>query len=412
MSQQSEAPAPEFTLNECPYCGELVPPGAFCGNCGAHFSDESGRSRLHHYAAAPHEHVLRTSAISTLFPHLPRRHAHLFRETFVAGLAIVLLLGALRLYTPALLTAALLLPVLYVLYVWEVEVYESEPVRILIMTFGVGAVLGVAYALGFGHVVSASYGGTTQGPLFSGLLLPVVGQVLMLVGPLLLLPRSRYYEVLDGLSFGVCSAFGFTAASVITGYWHVLTAPLLGSASISSDEIANILRAAVLAALVNAATTGTITASLWLDRHSRSRKWHTHVLLALPAAVVIALAWQVALGFTSYYVSSLLVDVVVWAVAAALLLVWVRVCVHNALLEEGAEHNIGAPFACSECHHLVPAMYFCPSCGVARSAAPKRARRLVDAAAAGGFAAGGVAAGAEGSGPLPGDAGSAPETPA
>jgi RsiW-degrading membrane proteinase PrsW (M82 family) len=382
VSQPVELAAQEYTLEECPHCGELVPPGAFCGNCGAHFSDIGGKGRIHHYAAAPHEHVVHTAVISTLFPHLARHHAHIFRETFVAGLGIVVLLGALRLYTPALLAAALLLPVLYLVYLYEVEVYESEPVVVLIATFGVGAVLGVAFALGFGHLVSGTFTSINRGPLFSGVLMPVVGQVAMLVGPVLLLTRPRFREVLDGLSFGVCSALGFTVASVIAGYWDVLTTPLVGAASISTDEIANIIRAAILAALVNAATTGTVCASLWLTRYSRSRKWHTHVLLNLPAAVVIALACQVGLGLISYFVNSLLLDVALWAIASAALLVWVRICIHNSLLEEGAEHNIGEPSACPECHRLVPSMYFCAACGVARSAAPKPARRAAAEAAA------------------------------
>jgi hypothetical protein len=148
----------------------------------------------------------------------------------------------------------------------------------------------------------------------------------------------------------------------------------MGAGSISTEEIAGILRVAVLAGLVNAATTGTLAASLWLRRNERSRGWHDHALMGLTAAVVVAFGSQIGLGFISYYATSLLFVVILWGIAAALLLVWVRVCLHHALLEEGAEHNIGEPSACSECHRLVPAMYFCPACGVARSAAPKHAR--------------------------------------
>jgi RNA polymerase subunit RPABC4/transcription elongation factor Spt4 len=366
--------ASSYTLDECPHCHELVPPGAFCGNCGAHFSDAGGRSRLHHFAAAPHEHVVKMSVISTLFPHLPRRHAHIFREVFVAGVIAVVLLGSLRLYTPALLAGVILLPVLYLLYLYEVEVYESLPLQVLLATFGVGAALGVGYVLGFGHVVHFVYNGTNQGPVFTGLLLPVVAQALMLVGPLCLLPLIRFDESLDGLSFGISSALGFTLASVLTGYSSILVAPLQGDGSISSDDIANVLRAAILAAVVNAATTGTMAAAFWLRRHGRSRGRHKHPLLGVPATAAGAFGAQVGLGFASYFVGSLLLVVVLWAISAAVLLVWLRIVLHNALLEEGAEHNIGELSACSECHRLVPAMYFCPACGVARSAAPKHAR--------------------------------------
>jgi rRNA maturation endonuclease Nob1 len=48
---------------------------------------------------------------------------------------------------------------------------------------------------------------------------------------------------------------------------------------------------------------------------------------------------------------------------------YVRLVIHQALLAEGAGHEIGPDAACPECHRIVPTMLFCPSCGVARAAA-------------------------------------------
>jgi hypothetical protein len=312
--------------------------------------------------------------VTTLFPRLPRRHAHLFRETLAVGVLLVILLAALRLYTPALIAAGSLLPVLYFIYLYEVEVRKAGLITNLIATFGIGAALGVGYSLGFGHLVKVTLDGTRQGPAFSGILLPVVAQLLMLIGPLLLLRRARFAEALDGLSFGVTSALGFTLASVVAGYWHTITAPLLGASSVSTEEIAGLLRVAVLAGVVNAATTGIVTTSLWLRHHGRSRKRHDHVVLRLPTAVVIAFGFQIVLGIVTYFTTSLLLVVILWLIASALLLEWVRVTVHHALLEEGAEVVIGEPSACPECHLMVPTMYFCPACGASRSAVPKHTR--------------------------------------
>jgi hypothetical protein len=63
------------------------------------------------------------------------------------------------------------------------------------------------------------------------------------------------------------------------------------------------------------------------------------------------------------------------ALVAALLLLYLRLVLHHALLEEGAEHEIGTLAPCPECNRLVPTMLFCPACGVARSAASKRLAR-------------------------------------
>jgi hypothetical protein len=86
---------------------------------------------------------------------------------------------------------------------------------------------------------------------------------------------------------------------------------------------------------------------------------------------LIAVLAQVGLGLASYFIRDLLLLVVVWSAVAALLLVWLRVVLHHVLLDEGGAHRIGAPSVCAECHHVVPTMLFCPSCGAVRSAEPK-----------------------------------------
>jgi RNA polymerase subunit RPABC4/transcription elongation factor Spt4 len=363
----------EVTLVVCRHCATAVPPGAYCGNCGAHLADAELNHRRHSYAAAPHESVHRAAVVSTLFPHLPHRHAHVFREVLVGGLGVVVLLAALRLYTPATLAAAILLPVLYVLYLYDVEVYEHEPVLVLAATLGAGIALGVAYSLFLNGNSTATLSGTDRGPILSGVILPIVMQVLMVAGPLLLLSRLHFVEVLDGLTFGVAAALGFTMAMVVAGEWHVLTAALRGT-GVPADSVLRMVRAGVIAAVVNATTTGLITATLWVLRHGRPRGRHRSIWRGLPASAVVALLAQIGLGLGSYFIRDLVLLVVVWTVAAALLLVWLRVVLHHALLDEGGEHHVGAMAVCSECHHVVPTMLFCPSCGTARSAEPKHLR--------------------------------------
>lgn len=377
MSEQT-TPTPHppvLTLETCPHCGKLVPVGAYCGNCGAQMADGGGRARLHSYAAAPQEHVARPALITTLFPHLPHRHAHIFRDALAGGLIVVVVLAALRLSTSALVAATLLLPILYLLYLYEVDVYESEPLLVVGATFVTGAVLGVAYSLLIGHLISGTISGTQQGPFVSAMVLPILMQLLMVAGPLLLLSHSAFDEALDGLTFGVAAALGFTLAMVITGYWHAFTATIQGSANVSAEDILRLLRVGVLLQIVNATTTGAITAALWLRAHGRSRRRHVSAWREAGATALLALLAQVALGLMTYYVTNLLLLVVIWAVAAAGLLVWLRLILHHALLEEGSDvAMLGDAAACPECHRLVPTMLFCPACGVARSAASKRTR--------------------------------------
>jgi RNA polymerase subunit RPABC4/transcription elongation factor Spt4 len=364
---------PGVPMVECHNCGRLVPAGAYCGNCGAHLPEpEAGRSRMHAYAAAPHEHVLQPSIVSTLFPHLPSRNAHGFRVALGLGAAVVGVLAATGLVAPATIAASLLLPVIYLLYLYDVEVYEREPVLVMLLTFGLGAVLGGAYAAALNHIVRPSVHGTQQSVWLIGVLVPVVAQVLMALPPLLMLGRKNMDDTLDGLTFGVSTALGFTMASVIVGQWSILTAPLVRG--IPTDDVLRLLQAGVLAALVNASTTGLIMAGIWAHRRRRTLGVKAARWRGFGGSVAVAFAVQIALGVAAFYVRNQLGLVLLWAVAAGLLLVWLRVVIHEALLDEGRDQPIAPPSPCPECHRLVPTMAFCPACGAARAASPKRGR--------------------------------------
>ena len=79
--------------------------------------------------------------------------------------------------------------------------------------------------------------------------------------------------------------------------------------------------------------------------------------------------------------NDLIFDVAILGVATAGLLLYLRLVIHEALLAEGAEHEIGPDAPCPECHRIVPTMAFCPACGAARAAASKQGRpRLVGGA--------------------------------
>ena len=355
-----------------------VPAGEYCGHCGAHLAIRrpGDRRRAQAFAASPGEHVYQVSVITTLFPHLPHRGGHAFRWALLGGGALVLVLAGLHLFAPATAVAAALLPALYLLYLYEVEVYEHEPWLVVGATFAAGAILGLAFNL----LVEPAY---TQAALTrdqaSALLLgaatiPILSQCLMLLGPLLLLGRPHFDETLDGLTFGAASALGYSLAATLVAFLPVLGGPLVGSGS-TLDWALRLLRAGILVSLVNASTTGLVASALWLRRHGRGRHYHENWRWGLPAAIVAAFGAQVLLGLLNLLLPDLLLDVLAYALMAALLLLYLRLVLHHALLEEGAEHEIGPAAACPECHRLVPTMLFCPSCGVARSAASKRIAR-------------------------------------
>ena len=363
----AESTQPPLVL--CPHCGSMVPAGEFCGHCGAHLTRGNARRR-NAFAAVPSEPVVHLSIVTTLFPHLPHRRGGAFRWALLAGGIVVVILAAVHLFAPATIAAVFLLPVLYLLYLYEVEIYESEPWLLVGATMVTGAVLGFAFtSLTGGTVSRLQMSGDTGGNLvFAGVVIPILAQALMLVGPLFLyFYRTGLREPLDGLTFGAASALGFTLATTLTAIWPLLGGPLVGAGS-PLDWALRLLSAGILMMLINATTTSLVTASVWLHRYDlrrAGRGWEATVL----ATIVVAVGAQVILGVLSVIVPDLVLEVGIRAVAVVALLMYVRLVIHQALLAEGAGHEIGPDAACPECHRIVPTMLFCPSCGVARAAA-------------------------------------------
>jgi hypothetical protein len=361
-------------LVTCPHCDMGVPAGEFCGHCGAHLPTASP-ARRHAFAAVPSEPVVHLSIITTLFPHLPHRQGGAFRWALIAGIGLVVVTAALRLFAPATAAAAILLPALYLLYLYEVEVYEDEPWLVVGATMVAGAVLGYLFSAWTGGAVSRLNitGDRNGGFLLAGLVIPTVAQALMLAGPMFLfLFRTRFREPLDGLTFGAASALGFTFTSTLVQFWPLITGPLVGSDR-PLDWALPLLRASILSPLVNASTTAIVTASIWLFRYERNLAegaWQA----SRRATLAVAFGSQILLGVLSYVVPEGLAEVAVWALASVLLLLFMRLVIHQALMAEAAVHEIGPDATCPECHRVVPTMLFCPSCGVARTAATKSGR--------------------------------------
>jgi len=373
MTDTGEREAPPLVT--CPRCGSTVPTGKFCGHCGANLSTGNAR-RSNAYAAVPNQRVAQLAIVSTLFPHLPHRRSGPFRVALVAGGALVVMLAAMHLFAPATVAAVCLLPVLYLMYLYEVEIYESEPWLVVGATFVIGALLGLAFTNVTGKSLSdlVLTGDRDSAFVLAGIGIPVIAQILMLAGPLFLyLLHDRFLEPLDGLAFGAASALGFTLASSLTAFWPLISGPLVAEGS-PFDWAVRLTRAGVLIALINASTTALITAAVWLHRYDRLRVGRP-LSTSILAALVVAFGVQIAVGLEGFLVDDVLVDLVIVGLITALLLLFVRNVVHDALLVEGVEREIGPDAPCPECHHIVPTMRFCPQCGAARAAASKQRRR-------------------------------------
>lgn len=369
----------------CWNCGQDVPEGAtFCPHCGAHqllAGQRSARPRgMRSFAAHPNEHVYHLSIVSTLSPHLDPHGAFRARWLLAVLIAVIFLIGLGRFVPLSIVLAALLLPLLYLYYFYQAQIYEDEPWTVLAATFLVGAVLGVVASLvTYRPLLAAQRHSLTGVPsagyiVLAGVALPIIGQALMLAGPLLLHRiRPRFDEILDGLAFGVASGLGFAATQSLTYSWQLLIGRFQQHGPAVTWALPTI-RIALLVPVLDAATTGLICAALWLRRDRHAPRRRVGAPESLGVAVVAALLLQVLPSLLSTLVGGLIMALIWYALAVVAALLLLRRVLHVGLIEKGRPLGHGGDMTCPQCGHRVGDVAFCPYCGLALHATTKRKR--------------------------------------
>ena len=358
-------------MTPCEHCGRDTPDEAFCTWCGAHRASTGGeaRTRRKDYAAHSGEHVSQPSVITTLLPHLPRHRVHEFRWGLIGGIAVVVALVGAGLIVAAILAAAVLVPSLYLVYLYETQVYRDEPAKILGLTMVFGAALGVVVTLVQDAIWPSTPLKVTAGSGFlvgTCIIFPLVQEVLKPVPTLFLRGYGKFSETIAGLTFGVAAGLGFAAAQTIVLYSNVIaTEPVHAT---SSSWLGVVLPITVLTPLLQGTCTGVIVAVLWRPVRLSRPLYAIGIPLALGAHVLYTVVGQLLQdGNVSSYIILFFQAAVV-----AVMLVYIRHLVHDALLDEAKDFGFQV-VNCPHCRHAVGAAGFCPLCGGAVTAGPRTA---------------------------------------
>lgn len=363
----------------CNECQHMVPALDYCVRCGDPLDEEKRQraaltGRRANFAAQPDEHALGVHVLSTLFPQLPRADMATFRTVLIIGLIAIVGLAAAGFFPMALIAAALLVPLMMVLYVWDVDVYEDEPFRVMAYTAAWGVVTGVVVGLGIRLLlpVGTSVIGSpsTSEILSRSVLVPLVSGVLMLAGPLVLLPYRKFNDVLDGATFGATSAVTFTAALVLSQGADLFTGGLRPPGD-SLPWIVRLLSLGIANPLISAGVMGAAAGAFWLRYRAPLRDRQRLGLVGQPAiATIVAFLFLIASALGVQLLPFL--PALLWqALLAVLALVWLRAVIHLGLLQEAAEIEIGPPIVCPNCGRSTPAHSFCGNCGASLRALPK-----------------------------------------
>ena len=373
---ESVAEAHASGMIRCRQCGNEVPRLEYCIRCGDPLSDEysvEGRAAARRrFAAAPDEAVNTVAFTSTLFPQLPRAEMRTFRIAFLAGAALILVLILLGLYPVALVTAAVLVPLLMVMYVYVVDVYEDEPISVIGATILWGIAAGVIYALLVRVLPSGTgFGGPDAGSVvLNGVAFPLLEAVLMIAGPLFLLPAKRFNDVLDGATFGATSAVAFSGTHVI-----VQALPLLGSGLRPAGDplpwIVQLLSLGMFQPVIAAGAIGAATAAFWLRYRAPITDRSALGIAGLPLVAVFGAAILLVAAGLAKTLLPLIPATFVLAVLSGIALIWLRLALHVGLLQESREVSVERSIVCPNCGHTTPEHTFCGHCGISLRALPR-----------------------------------------
>jgi hypothetical protein len=238
---------------------------------------------------------------------------------------------------------------------------------------------GAIWGIGVGLLTRAV---TSTGPAYltqprsttvvdQGILLPLLGLTLVMVGPLVLLRYRRFNDVLDGSTFGAASAAAFAGAEVITYGFSMLSGGLRPAGAVH-EWIGQLATIAIAIPVLQMAAVGAVAGAFWLRYRAPVRDRGALGALGNPFIAAPVAAVVVCVGFSLQPFIATGWWLLCLVALDALALVWLRRVIHLGLLEESAQiPPIGAPITCANCGAQTPRHTFCANCGIALQALPK-----------------------------------------
>jgi hypothetical protein len=364
---------------KCPRCEHEVPATTYCVRCGEWLVDDLSKhpSGRRGFSAAPNEGRFTPNAISTIFPQLPRADMDSFRASLALGAAAIIVLAIFRLFPLGLVGAAVLVPLLVILYLWDVDLYEDEPLFVLGATIAWGVGIGIAVGFLTRHIIDQKAGLAFQTShhtlIWSGILIPLISFVAIIAGPLPLLPYRKFNDVLDGATFGAATAVSFVGAELLTHSSDFLASGVRPVGSTVPWALRLISLGVVVPVLV-ACAVGAAMGALWLRYRSPAVDKNVLGPLGNPfVALPLAAGMMVGAALIQLYLDTWL-ELFLLVVEALIALLWLRQMIHLGLLQEASEIEIGPPVTCTNCGKQTPRHTFCGNCGMALAAQPKSVR--------------------------------------
>ena len=385
----------------CSKCDARNPDAAaFCYRCGHALRgpDGPGPGRRGSYAVQPAESVRQLALVSTIMPHANREVADRYRWALLISAGFIMLFTLTGLIAAAVVSAAFFIPITYLVYIYDVNLWEDAPAPVVGALFLFTGALALLVSLVFFRWVfdaqlfalsrgAAGRGGVPSisipGLLIFAVLLPVVAEVAKNVGPVLLARSPKFDDMIDGLTFGVASGTAYAAFETLIAYGGVFTAPELRVTDGLGTWLVIILNLMVVKSLIYGTATG-IAVAVFSGLGEKYDGFTRHYAANLGLAVGANVAYWLGVRLLAYAPFGHGLGLLWGVVILAVLVVRLRVLMHAALLEAAVEdaargHRSKAAVTdggfCPNCEMpLLPDAMFCIVCGESVRATSGQAR--------------------------------------
>ena len=260
----------------CPTCSSDNPEVAsFCYRCGTSLRGGDA-NRTATYAVQSAEGVAQFALISTVMPHTSRHSADNYRWAMILSGVLILGATALGLLPIAIAAAAFLVPLTYLVYIDDVNLWEEASAAVVVGLFIATGALAVLVSLFFfdwvfdGQWAQIAGSGRARGGVgsmsFPGLLifavlLPVIAEVAKNLFAVLLAARPQFDDMIDGLTFGVAAGTAYAAFETCVVYAPVFTSQTFQTDQGISSWLVVVLNVMVIKSLIYGTATGIAVAS-------------------------------------------------------------------------------------------------------------------------------------------------------
>jgi hypothetical protein len=375
---------------------------SYCYRCGTSLLAGDAK-RPASYAVQSAEGVTQFALISTVMPHTSRHSADNYRWAMLLAGALILGATALGLLPIAIAAAAFLVPLSYLVYIDDVNLWEEAPTAVVVGLFVATGALAVLVSMFFFEWVFdaqwASFAGGTRARggigsmsfsalLIFAVLLPVVAEVAKNVFAVLLATRPQFDDMIDGLTFGVAAGTAYAAFETCVVFAPVFTAQEFRTTEGISTWLLVVVNVMVVKSLIYGTATGIAVASFSGKGEGYdgfTPAYFANFGLAVGANVLYWLGVRV-MAYLPYGNGLGLI----WGfLILAALVVKIRMMLQVALLEAAVEaaavgdgsddrRSTFVETFCPECENVLLAnASFCIVCGTSVRSSSRQARRAM-----------------------------------